>query len=80
MTNKDFFQDNKKKKLIINHENEVTNMKTMNMILNKLIRLKHKINEINYVNKRKNNLISLYKPKKNYLKIKRLQKINIFYI
>ena len=50
------------------------------MILNKLIRLKHKINEINYVNKRKNNLISLYKPKKNYLKIKRLQKINIFYI
>ena len=74
MTNKDFFQDNKKKKLIINNENEVTNMKTMNMILNKLIRLKHKINEINYVNKRKNNLISLYKPKKKLSEDKKTSK------
>ena len=44
------------------------------MILNKLIRLKHKINEINYVNKRKNNLIRLYKPKKKLSEDKKTSK------
>ena len=67
----DFFPENKAKKSIINDDGKETNIQSMNMILNKLIKLKNKINEINILNKKKTNLIRIYKPSKTLSKEKK---------
>ena len=71
LSNDDFFPENKAKKSVINDDGKETNRQSMNKILNKLIKLKNKINEINILNKKKTNLIRIYKPSKTLSKEKK---------
>ena len=74
-TNKDFFYINKKiKKNNMNKEYTENNAESMSEILNKLIKIKNKMNDINYSNKKM--IIGLFKPYKSFKKEKILSKSN----
>ena len=65
----------KLKKLNIIDNNKVDKVKSMNEVLNKLIKVKHKLNRINIIEKKeKNNLIRLNKQNRSSLKLKLLSK------
>lgn len=67
LTNKDFFNMNyKSKKIKVNSEDKENNIQSMSKILNKLIKIKKKINQVNLAKKKKENLIQLFKPNKTF--------------